>query len=230
MSRELRRVAVKDLRANPRNVRERLDGIDELAASIRAVGVLQPLVVNDRAGTLELIDGHRRLEAARRANIERLVCIVETDAGDQHVLSQMLAAAMHQQLKPIEQAKAFQRLRAGGMTTVEISRATGYRPELIRLRLTLLELPVEAQAMVEDKTLSVGQATTLAQQVRSTRRGAVTQRVKRRAWFTTSHPCAPKFCPHTLDRVLIAGRCGQCWEDEIRSDERDRITREAETA
>lgn len=230
MSRELRRIAIRDLRANPRNIRERLEGVDELAASIRAVGMLQPLVINDRAGTLEVVDGHRRLEAAHRAGVERLVCIVETDAGERRVLTLMLAAAMHRELKPIEQAKAFRRLQADGLPTGEISRATGYSVNLIRQRLLLLELPAEAQVMVDDQQLGLGEATELAKQVKARSVGAVTQRAKRRPWFTASHPCRPKFCPHGEERILIGGVCGQCWETAIRRDERDQVAREAGTS
>jgi ParB family chromosome partitioning protein len=222
MSRELRRIPTADLVANRRNVRDDLDGIDELAASIRANGVLQPLIVNNTGSALVVTDGHRRLAAARLAQVPALVCIVESGADERRVVTTMLAAAMHQQLRPIEQAKAFQRLRDEGVTTADIARSTGYTTALIRARLLLLELPDEAQDMVEEQTLTIGQATALAKQVKAKARGAARVSSAKSAWLTKSHRLALSItCDHGDARTVVGGvACGQCWEAAIRADER----------
>ena len=168
----LRRLAVGELFANHRNVREHLDGIEELAASIRANGLLQPLIVNDHGGRLVVTDGHRRLEACRLAGVPFVMCLVTTGASARQVKTTMLAAAMHKELRPLEQARAFQALQQQGVPVAEIARSTGYSVALIRARLLLLELPDEAQDMVEDKTLTIGQATDLAKQVRAKKSGS----------------------------------------------------------
>jgi ParB/RepB/Spo0J family partition protein len=219
---ELRRVRTADLVANRRNIREHLDDIDELAASIRANGLLQPLIVNDQAGTLVVTDGHRRLAACQRAHVPTVVCLVTTDADARRVTTTMLAAAMHQGLKPLEQARAFHDLRAEGLTVLDIARATGYSTGLIRQRLLLLELPDDAQDLVEDQTLTIGQATTLAKQVKATKTGSVTKGNGRSAWLTKAHPLALSItCDHRDTRTIIGSvACGQCWEASIRADER----------
>lgn len=220
----LRGVRVTDLHNNPANVRENLDGIDELAASIKANGILQPLIVNDQNGRLVVTDGHRRLAAARRAGLPAVPCLVTHGASERRVLTTMVASAMHRQLTPIEQGRAFKRLREQGMTTLEIARATGYSLGAVSNRLLLLELPDEAQEMVEDKTLTVTAATTLAKQVKAKKRGSVGAKSTRSAWFTPSHPLAASIaCEHGDRRTLIGGACGQCWEAAIRADERGEL-------
>lgn len=131
MSLQLRSLAVRDLLADPANIRDRLEDIDDLAASIRVTGVLQPLMVNDLAGTYVVTDGHRRLEAARRVGRAHLPCLVSTDSNDVTVLLTMIASAMHQQLSPIELARAFRRLSRAGLSRGEITRATGYSSALV---------------------------------------------------------------------------------------------------
>jgi ParB/RepB/Spo0J family partition protein len=230
---QLRMVPVSQLVANRRNVREKLEGIDELAASIRARGLLQPLIVNDRAGTLEVTDGHRRLEASRRAGLPAVLCIVTTDVGTHDVTITMLAASMHKELKPIEQGRAFQRLQGEGMTIAEISRSTGYSVALIRGRLLLLELPDEAQDMVEDESLTIGEATELARQVKARKSGGVVRMGsgKETARYWATHPlrgAVREYCTHRdVRRTIGDAGCPHCWEKVIRADEREAIAREA---
>jgi ParB family chromosome partitioning protein len=229
---QLRMVPVSQLVANRRNVREKLEGIDELAASIRARGLLQPLIVNDRAGTLEVTDGHRRLEASRRAGLPSVLCIVTTDVDAHDVHLTMLAASMHKELRPIEQGRAFQRLRAEGMTTAQISRATGYSVARILSRLALLELPADAQDMVDDGTLTLAQAAELARQVKARRSGSTSAgRPTGGSTFWRDHRLARvvrETCTHRETHHSTGGAgCGRCWETVIRADERERIAREA---
>jgi ParB family chromosome partitioning protein len=230
---QLRKVATRDLVANRRNVREHLDGIDELAASIRANGLLQPLIVNDRAGQLVVTDGHRRLEAARRALMPHVMCLVTTDADHRSVVTTMLAAAMHKELKPIEQARAFKSLQAEGLTLADISRSTGYSVALIRNRLLLLELPAEAQGMVENQTLTIGQATSLAKEVKAKKSGSTARGPRQAKNYWHNHPLADDvamICTHREVRVTYGTvGCASCWERTIRADER-RIAGESATA
>lgn len=231
---ELRPVPIGALVANRDNVREHLEGIDELAASIRALGVLQPLIANDRGGQLVVTDGHRRLVAARRAQVPAVMCLVTADADDRQVTVTMLAAALHKQLRPIEQARAFDALQRDGMPACDIARATGYSAALIRGRLLLLELPKEAQDLVDDERLTLEQAMELAKQVRSRGAGSVTagksvhrSRSSRRGHFLPSHPlvrAVERDCTHREDAVVLGGAgCGACWERAIRQDERGEI-------
>ncbi|WP_030526622.1 ParB/RepB/Spo0J family partition protein [Phycicoccus jejuensis] len=222
----LRGVPIGDLVANAANVRDDATvDVEDLAASIRVQGILQPLIVNETGGRLVVTDGHRRLAAARLAQVPVLPCLVTTGRGKRDVVATMLATAMHKELTPLEQARAFRQLRNEGMVSVDIARATGYSAALVKARLLLLELPREAQDMVEDSTLTLRDATTLAKQVKAKRTGTVGTNAGRSAWFTRSHPLAASItCDHGDRRTIVgAVACGQCWEETIRAHERGEL-------
>ena len=206
---QLRRIRTRDLRPARGNIREHLHDPDELAASLRVQGVLQPLIVNDEAGNLHVTDGHRRLEAARRAGLPTLPCLVTMDASTSSVLLTMLAAAMHRGLSPLEEGKAFARLRdVEHLPVADIALATGYTNARIRQRLLLLELPEDAQDLVADGAGTIAAATDLARQVKATRTGSVVSRPTRTSWFTAAHRLAPtvrSHCTHRDQRVLVGG-------------------------
>lgn len=222
----LRPIKTDDLLANPANVREHLDGCDELAASMLANGVLQPLIVNDQVGTLIVTDGHRRLEAARRAHIPVVPCLVTVDAGERQVLTTMLAAAMHKELRPLEQAKAFALLQKQGVNLAEMARTTGYTTALISARLLLLVLPREVTGMLQAGEVTLGEATQLAKQVKATRTGSAYYG-PRRKYLAHGHRLAGPVrlvCTHDATRQLVGGvGCGECWETTIRADERGEL-------
>ncbi|MFJ1510940.1 ParB/RepB/Spo0J family partition protein [Cellulosimicrobium funkei] len=215
-------IPVDQIHPNPANVRTDLGNLDELAASLRAVGLLQPLVVKKRAnGGWTIVDGHRRYQAALLAGVRALPCVARRDDdGDTAV---MLAAAMHKQLSPLEQADAFARLRRRGMSPATIAARTGYSAATVRGRLALLDLPAEARALIESGELSTTDATALARQVRRTGTGSARTVQRRAGWLTATHPLADavrRACTHAEGRVVVGGvGCGQCWEDAIRGDE-----------
>ncbi len=208
-------VATSQLRAHPSNVRDDLGDLSELAASMSAQGVLHRLLIADRGrGVFVVLDGHRRLAAARLVGISE----VPYELGDERSLTaKMLASAMHKNLTPLEQGHAFARFTAKGIPVDQIAAATGYTPRTIRDRLSLLDLPADAQQLVREGTLSTKDATGLARQVRTTRTGTARPRgPKRPAHFTGSHPLAVDvraLCKHRDTRVTVGGTgCGQCWE------------------
>lgn len=216
------------IRPNARNVRKDLGNVDELAASLRTNGMQQPVIVTPNPGgdTYALVDGHRRHAAAIKAGLPAMPALVTTVTGKRQTLAMMLAAAMHKQLKPLEQAKAFADLRDDGMTINEISHTTGYSRATVLARISLLDLPRDAQTMVENNELTLAQAVDLAKQVKASRTGSTsTKHATRSAWFTTAHRLAASVtqaCTHdTATRAHIgAVGCGQCWEAAIRADER----------
>ena len=220
-----RGIRTEQLLTNLANVRDHLDGIDELAASIRSNRILQPLIVNDQAGSLIVTDGHRRLEAARRAQVPVVPCLVTLDADERQVVTTMLAAAMHKELRPIEQGRAFKRLRDQGVTTADIARSTGYSVAVVSNRLLLLELPAEAQDMVEQDHLTIAAATDLVKQVRAGLSGSAAVKAPKARWLGPTHTLAPRvelLCDHHETRqVLGTVGCGQCWEQAIREHERE---------
>src|SRR5690606_15871429 len=134
-------VPIDKIHPDRHNIREDLADVEALAESIKAVGLLQPLVVRPRVGGgFTIIDGHRRYQAALIAGVPALPCLMSktgrSGGGTEVVV--MLAAAMHQALTPIEAARAFGKLERRGMTPGEIARATGYSTRTVRDRLALL--------------------------------------------------------------------------------------------
>ncbi|CCH80388.1 hypothetical protein BN12_900012 [Nostocoides japonicum T1-X7] len=213
-------VPIRDLRANPANVREQLEEIGPLAASIRTQGILQPLIVNRIRGAFLVTDGHRRLAAAKLAMVPAAPCLVTSGAGTRDVIATMCAAAMHQELTPLEQARAFERLRVEGMTTADVALSTGYSSRLVRQRLLLLNLPREAQDLLDEGKLTVTAAAELAATLGTAPKATAALRRPKQSHLGRAHPLATRLnCAHGDVRVLVGGvACGQCWEQAIRDD------------
>lgn len=218
-------VPIDKIHPDRHNIREDLADVEALAESIKAVGLLQPLVVRPRVGGgFTIIDGHRRYQAALVAGLPALPCLMSktgrSGGGTEVVV--MLAAAMHQALTPIEAARAFGKLERRGMTPGEIARATGYSARTVRDRLALLHLPAAAQRMVENRELSTKDATALAREVRAKGTGTTTTSTKP-AHFNAGHPqyaTVRAICVHrSVRRIVGNAGCGQCWEAAIRDDE-----------
>ena len=102
------------IRPNPRQPREQFDeeALTELMASIREVGVLQPVVVRPMADGYELVMGERRWRACRELGLETVPAIVRSTADDAMLLDALLENLHRQQLNPLEEAAAYQQLLA----------------------------------------------------------------------------------------------------------------------
>jgi ParB family chromosome partitioning protein len=156
----LLRVPVADVDPNPRQPRRDFPEatLDELAASIAQLGILQPLLVRPGvAGRYELIAGERRLRAARRAGLPEVpVVVVETDEAGS--LERALVENVHRaDLNPIEEAAAYrQLLDEGGLTHEELAERLGRGRVTITNALRLLELPVSVQKLLTEGRLTAG--------------------------------------------------------------------------
>lgn len=227
-------VPVEAIYPNQNPVRRDVGDLSELTASIAAVGVLQPLLIDrDASGRLTIVKGGRRYQAAVDAGRDTVPCIPAAAGDASTQLLIMLAASIHQALTPLEQAEAFDRLSDAGMRAAEIARRTGFAESTVRDRLALLELPAVARRMLEHKEIGVSDAIDLARSARSQRTAARkgskpssiehVPRSSRSAWFTRQHPLAEQvrsMCDHREQRTVVGGTgCGQCWEDAIRTDE-----------
>jgi ParB family transcriptional regulator, chromosome partitioning protein len=156
---------VSEVGPNPHQPRIRFDddAIKELAASIKASGVLQPIIVRrDPAGGYQLVAGERRLRAATFIGLERIPAIVR-DVPDSHMLEYALIENIQREnLNPIEEAKAYHGLtETVGLTHDQISERVGKQRTSITNAIRLLSLPVEVQDMVSRGTLSAGHARAL---------------------------------------------------------------------
>jgi ParB family chromosome partitioning protein len=150
---------------NPKQPRTRFDdeAIRSLAASIREVGILQPIVVRRTGdGTFELIAGERRLRAARLAGLAT-VPVVLRDSGDSELLREALIENIHREdLNPIELAEAFRALLDElGLKQEELADRVGVSRSHIANTIRLLSLPLDVQQLLADDRISAGHARAL---------------------------------------------------------------------
>ena len=169
-------VAVSAITPNPRQPRRVFDeeALDELAESIRQVGLLQPVVVRAAGpGRYELVMGERRWRAAQRAGLTEIGAIVK-QTQDDDLLRDALIENMHrQQLDPLEEAAAYQQLLDDfGATHEELARKIGRSRPHISNTLRLLNLPPAVQKRVAAGVLSAGHARALLGLDDSRRAGA----------------------------------------------------------
>ena len=163
----LRNLDVKSISPNPNQPRTHFDdeSLAELAASIRAVGLLQPILVRPKAGStnsFELIAGERRWRASQRAGLTVIPALVrETD--DVASVEQALVENLHRQdLTPLEEAAAYKQLLDDfSMTHEQVAEKVGKTRSAITNSLRLLALPPSIQQLLADGRLSGGHARAL---------------------------------------------------------------------
>ncbi|MFI0410264.1 ParB/RepB/Spo0J family partition protein [Actinomadura sp. 3N508] len=158
---------VRSITANPRQPRDHFDdeALEELAESIRIVGLLQPIVVRKAPlgeRDYELIMGERRLRASKLAGLDVIPAIVR-DTGDNELLRDALMENLHrQQLNPLEEAAAYQQLLQDfGATHEQLAGRIGRSRPHITNTLRLLNLPPAVQRRVAAGVLSAGHARAL---------------------------------------------------------------------
>ena len=134
-----------------------------LAASIRELGVLQPILVRPvDGGRYELIAGERRWRAAKRAGLQTIPALIRA-VEERASLEQALVENLHRQdLNPLEEAAAYQQLIEDfGLTHDEVSARVGKSRAAVSNTLRLFQLPTAIQRLVIDGTLSAGHARAL---------------------------------------------------------------------
>jgi len=141
------------------------EDLNELVDSIRAVGVLQPIVVRPIAGAAsgqpqyELVMGERRLRASKRLGLEQIPAVVKNTADDAMLRDALLENLHRANLNPLEEASAYQQLLADfGITQDELANRIGRSRPQISNTLRLLRLPESVQSRVAAGVLSAGHA------------------------------------------------------------------------
>src|SRR5580658_2298221 len=161
----LEEVPVRDIRPNPRQPRQIFDEdtLAELAASIAAVGLLQPVVVRRiSSGSFELIMGERRWRASQQAGIDVIPAIVRETSDDDLLRNALMENLHREQLNPLEEAAAYQQLLDDfGVTHEELARRVGRSRPHISNTVRLLNLPPAVQKRVAAGVLSAGHARAL---------------------------------------------------------------------
>ena len=163
----LRVVPISHIRPNSFQPRSHFDdeSMASLAASIKAVGLLQPVLVrqlHDESESYELIAGERRWRAARRAGLQTIPVLVQV-ADDVLSLEQALVENLHRvDLNALEEAAAYQQLiDEFGLTHEQVASRVGKGRATITNTLRLLQLPAGAQQALAERTISAGHARAL---------------------------------------------------------------------
>lgn len=157
-------IPVASLHPSPLNPRKRMTGIEELADSIRSVGILEPLVVRPIAAGYEVVAGGRRLEAARLAELDTVPCTVRQLTDEQALELAIIENNQRGDIHPLEEADAFQRLRDldPGHTPGSIAAKIGRPVAYVVQRLRLLSLIPEVREAFSNDDITISHAHLLA--------------------------------------------------------------------
>ena len=158
-------IDIESIRPNPYQPRKDFDeaALDELAASISQLGIVQPLTVRAIEGDrYELISGERRLRASRRAGLRRVPAYVR-EADTEEILEMAIVENVQREdLNPIEVALGYHRLMEEvGLTQEEVAEKVGKSRPTVANVLRLLKLPARVQASLREGALTAGHARAL---------------------------------------------------------------------
>jgi ParB family transcriptional regulator, chromosome partitioning protein len=156
---------IAEIRRNPYQPRQLVDakGLDELAASIAAHGVLQPLLVSRSSDGWLLIAGERRLRAAELAGLERVPVVVRSADEREQLALALVENLQRTDLNALEEAAAFRQLMTEfGLTQEEVAGRVGKSRPAVANTLRLLEVDPAVQAAVRDGHISEGHARAIA--------------------------------------------------------------------
>jgi ParB family transcriptional regulator, chromosome partitioning protein len=246
---ELVHVPVGSIRPNSRQPRRRLDGegIDELAESIRAQGLVQPVVVRASVeGGYELIAGERRWRAARVAGLATVPALVRESDDRDSLLLALVENVAREDLSPVDEARAYAVLMDEfGLGLGEVAEQVGRSKPTVSNRVRLLELPDDVLGLVERGQLSEGHARAVLavpdneerrRLARRIVRGGMSVRAAERAarWAGARtkprrrQPVDPALAERTrealrrltgADAKVVAGRVELYFEDEVELEE-----------
>ncbi len=157
-------VPIERVAANPDQPRRRFDAdlLNDLAASIKEKGIIQPLIVRRKGGGYEIVAGERRWRAAQQANLHEIPVIIR-DFDDTEVLEiAIIENIQRADLNPVEEAAGYvQLMNKFGHTQEKLAEALGKSRSHIANTMRLMQLPEIVQNFVTEGKLSAGHARTL---------------------------------------------------------------------
>ncbi|AXE27890.1 chromosome partitioning protein ParB (plasmid) [Streptomyces globosus] len=195
---ETRRVPLEALAHNPYNPRVELRSVEDLADSLASRGVIQPLTIVTRMAFLDahpghsdlgraafvVVDGNRRLAAARLAGLDDVPVHLDdslAESADTLLETALTAAVQHENLDPLDEARALERLVEVHGSQRAVARALGKSSPWVTQRIALLKLTPELQAAVEGRTLPVEIARNVGQLPAQQQQEAVDEALRKRA-------------------------------------------------
>jgi ParB family chromosome partitioning protein len=136
--------------------------LEELAKSITANGVVQPVLLRRKGGRFELIAGERRWRAAQRAGLTRIPAVVQSVSDDKVLEIALIENIQREDLNPIEEARAYKKLiETLGLTQETVAERVGRDRSYVTNYLRLLKLPEDIQDLLQSGRISTGHARTL---------------------------------------------------------------------
>lgn len=163
--RQIVEIPVDELKPNPYQPRIDLDeeAINSLAESIRAHGIIQPIVVREKEGHYEIVAGERRFRAAKKAGLEKVPAVVKNIGDEECALVALVENLQRENLNPLEEALAYRNLQERfGLKQEEIAERIGISRSSVANTLRILSLPDEVKEMIARDQLSRGHAVALS--------------------------------------------------------------------
>src|ERR1043166_290547 len=144
---------------NPQQPRTRFTDakLEELAQSIRANGVVQPIVVRPHGGRYQIVAGERRWRAAQLAELRKIPALIREVSDEKLLELALVENIQRQELNPIEEANAYRKLIENiGLTQEQIAERVGKDRTVVTTSLRLLRLSDDLQHLIEDGSLTAG--------------------------------------------------------------------------
>jgi ParB family transcriptional regulator, chromosome partitioning protein len=174
-------LAIKQLEPNSKQPRSNFDetALEELTASIREKGILQPILVRPRGKRFEIVAGERRWRAAQRAGLETVPVVIRELTDRETLEIALIENLQREDLGALEEARAYNQLLELGTTQDEVAKAVGKARSTVTNSLRLLQLTKDAQLALEDGSISAGHARAILSQPAVDRDWALEQIVVR---------------------------------------------------
>ncbi len=181
-----RDIGLDEITTNPWQPRTQFDeaGLQELTESIKAHGILQPLVVRPRpTGGYELVAGERRMIAAKRAGLTRLPVVVRDVPDEQMLMVALIENVQRRDLNPLERARAFRRLvDEHHLSHERVADLAGMARSTVSNSLRLLELGEAHRNAISSGTISEGHARALLSEPDPKRRDELFKAIVEQRW------------------------------------------------
>lgn len=158
-------IDINDIKPNEKQPRKNFDEekLEELAASIKEHGLIQPVILRRSEIGYEIVAGERRWRACRKAGIKEIPSIVKELTDEQNMLIAIIENMQREDLNPIEEAEGLnQMIDSFGLTQEEVSKSIGKSRPYITNALRLLKLPEQIREFLSEGKLSTGHARAIA--------------------------------------------------------------------